>query len=103
MVYLLHRRAGMDAQSFVQYWRDVHAPLAANLPGLRRYVQNYPNFDSVESRAPFDGIAEIWFDSRASMELAFGSPQGQATMADVPHFLDEERLQGFAVEEVTIV
>ena len=35
------RRPGMEVEAFQAYWRDVHEPMAAELPGLRRYVQSH--------------------------------------------------------------
>ena len=39
---LVRRRPGMSVEEFQAYWRDVHGPIVAALPGLRRYVQDHP-------------------------------------------------------------
>ena len=38
-IVLLRRRPGMGRDEFRRYWRETHGPLAAKLPGLRKYVQ----------------------------------------------------------------
>jgi hypothetical protein len=49
----------------------VHAPLAHAVPGLRRYVQSHiveerrgPDIPALDVEV--DGIAELWYDDRAS-------------------------------------
>ena len=38
-VSFIKRRPGMSPEEFSRYWREVHGPLALDLPGMRRYVQ----------------------------------------------------------------
>ena len=38
---LLQKRADLEPHEFRKHWRDSHGPLAAKLPGLRRYHQNH--------------------------------------------------------------
>jgi uncharacterized protein (TIGR02118 family) len=40
LVYCFRKRAGMTDAEFDSYWRDVHGPLGARIPGLRRLVQS---------------------------------------------------------------
>ena len=103
VIYVLHRRPDMGRGEFRRYWRDVHGPIAAKLPGLRKYSQNHPLPDSSQADLPCDGIAELWFDSPEEMQAAFASPEGVATMADVPNFLDPDRIGEMVVDEVSVV
>ena len=103
VIYVLHRRPDMDAGEFCRYWRDVHGPLAAKIPGLRKYVQNHGLPDSASGALPCDGIAELWFDSPEEMQAAFASPEGVATLADSPNFLDMDRVGMMVVDEVAVV
>jgi len=102
-VFVLHKRPGMDRDEFRRYWRDVHGPIAARMPGLRKYVQNHAVPDSPYGDPPCDGIAELWFDSAEALRAAFASPEGAATMADVPNFLDPDRIGEMVVEEVAVL
>jgi len=101
VIYVLHRRPDMDRDEFRRYWRDVHGPIAARMPGLRRYVQDHA-LPGVFGEPPCDGIAELWFDSEEAMQAALASPEGVATLADVPNFLDRDRIGEMVVEEVTV-
>ncbi len=103
MVFLINRRPDMEAEDFRRYWKETHAPIAAKLPGLRKYVQNY--FAAAPDGPPpmYDGFAELWWDDAEAMEQSLASAEGQATLADVDNFLDAERLQTFIAEEVKIV
>jgi len=80
LTYCLRRRPGMSLEEFQRYWRDTHAPLVserAETLGIRRYVQVHTaDLADVHallqgrnggSPAPFDGVAELWFDSLESM------------------------------------
>ena len=65
-----------------RYWRDVHGPIGAAMPGVRRYIQNHAGTALDGSPAPCDGFAEIWFDDMESMLRALSSPEGLAAQAD---------------------
>ena len=103
LVFLLHRKPGMEAEEFHRYWRDVHGPIGAAMPGVRRYVQNHAGAALDGSPAPCDGFAEIWFDDVASMMQALSSPEGLAAQADAANFMDVSRVPTFVVEESIIV
>ena len=104
LTYCLRRRADMTWDEFSTYWRDTHAPLVAeraDVLGIRRYVQvrtaPVPELHSAfqarnsGSPEPFDGIAELWFDSLDQF-LQPQSPEGlQASaelLADERNFID---------------
>ncbi len=102
VVLLLSRRADLSAEEFRSYWREKHAPLLLQMPGLQRLVFNYaqPGMDGAPPE--YDGISEDWFESAEAMQAAFGSPAGQAVFADSPNFLDMGRLRLLVVEEDTV-
>ena len=98
MVFLARRRADMEGQDFRRYWRETHAPIASNIPGLTKYVQSH--FNPKEGvTPPYDGVAEMWFQD----ESAFETPEFEATIADTANFLDVEASPGFNVERVEVV
>jgi uncharacterized protein (TIGR02118 family) len=76
---LLTRRPDMTHEQFVQWWREEHAPLARQLPGVRAITFNVVEQDG---EPPCDGIAELWFDSKADFEAAYADPIGQQVAAD---------------------
>ena len=105
-VSLLTRKAGLSHEEFVKHWREVHAPLAHTVPGLRRYVQSHivgertrPDIPATEVNV--DGIAETWYDDRAAMDRANATPEAKALHADGALFIG--RIKSFITEEKVII
>lgn len=84
-VGFLTKRPHQPFEEFVEYWRTIHADLAQELPGLRRYVLN-PVDKRDYPESPVDGFAELWFDSEEAAEQAWASPAGLDTAADAHSF-----------------
>ena len=65
-VVFLIRKAGLPVEEFQRHWLEVHGPIAAEIPALRRYVQSHTRLAAYEAgRVPaYDGVAIAWFDSR---------------------------------------
>ncbi len=105
IVFCLRRRPDLTPEQFDSYWRDTHAPLVrrhAAALGIRRYVQS-TRFESDlaavaakvrNAPAPFDGVAELWFDSREAMQAGFSAEAGRAAgrelLEDEARFIDLE-------------
>lgn len=103
LVFCLRRRPDMTAQAFQQYWLGTHAALVkarAGILGIRRYVQTHtadlPGLHrSLQHRnggapAPYDGVAELWFDSLESIRSDDPARQKAAAelLADERNFID---------------
>lgn len=73
----LVRRDDMSREDFRRWWIDEHAPLARTLPGVRRI-----RFNVLDEDAPFDGIAELWFDSSEAADAAYATDIGKSVAAD---------------------
>ena len=100
---VLYKRPDMSREEFVRYWREVHAPLASGMEGVRRYVINPTREAFAMGEPSFDGLAELWFDDAAAARAAFASPVGIATTQDVAMFAQPEKTQIVIAEEITIV
>ena len=105
-VSLLTRKTGLSHEEFVRHWVEVHAPLAHAVPGVRRYVQSHivgerrrPDIPS--SDIEIDGIAELWYDDRETMERANASPEAKVLHADGALFIG--RIKSFITEEKVII
>ena len=78
---LLTRRPEVPPEQFARHWRDRHGPLAARLPGLRRYTQNLVTdrsqlaIDHARGDWALDGVSQLWFDDAAAMQAAVDSPE----------------------------
>jgi len=79
----------MSIDEFQQYWLEVHGPLAAVLPPLRRAVQCHTRRGIYQSgRTPvYDGVALTWFDDTQAMRLSAATPEFVRLQADERNFL----------------
>ena len=69
-----------DPAAFDKHYRDLHVPLAAKIPGLRRFTVTRPR--GLSAAAPYL-VAELWFDDAAALDAGLRSPEGAAAAADV--------------------
>jgi uncharacterized protein (TIGR02118 family) len=83
--YLVFYDPPVDPVDFDRHYRDVHVPLAKQLPGLRRFAINRDPQPIRGERPPYL-VAELDWDDVASMTRALESPEGRAAAADVPTF-----------------
>jgi uncharacterized protein (TIGR02118 family) len=104
LVYCLCRKAGLSREEFIRYWAEVHGPIGARIPGLRKLVQSYSFPVPEDSGAPaFDGMAELWFDDLAAVLEARESAEWGASTADETNFVDPRRSAYFVSEERQIL
>ena len=103
----LKRRPDITEDDFRREW-VAHRDLVQKIPGVAGYRQNVviarqrTKGQSCDYHdLPIDGIVELWFDNPATLEAAFSSPAGQATMAHAKTFL--AKITAFVVVEHRIV
>jgi uncharacterized protein (TIGR02118 family) len=99
LTFVLRRREDVDVEEFHRYWREDHAALVARLAEvlrIRRYVQTHRRETPLdgalrESRGireePYDGVAELWFDSIDDVVATLADDEGQRAAAEL---LDDE-------------
>jgi uncharacterized protein (TIGR02118 family) len=97
---VLYRRPDLTREQFRRHLEEVHGPLAKNLPGLRKYIQNHVSDDPKRKSPGWDAIVELYFDDWTAMEAAWASPQGEASDADLELFADLTRVTWSVVEEI---
>lgn len=100
IVFCLRRLPTLSLAEFHDYWRDKHAPLVrerASVLGIRRYVQNHMFADArlqpaLNARgslvAPYDGVAELWYDSIDAIAALGAIPEARQAGRDL---LEDER------------
>ncbi|MFN7055632.1 EthD domain-containing protein [Hyphomonas sp.] len=103
LTFCLRRLPHLSREEFQRYWREVHAPLVAaraGVLGIARYEQVHAGFDELSAgiRAsrggpePYDGIAEICFESEEAMRAAGAKPgaaeAAQELLEDEKRFID---------------
>ncbi len=108
------RHPEMTRKQFQDYWLKNHAPLFQKFTDTyraKRYVQCHtidtPLNDGIrESRGmaePYDGVAEVWFESEEELIEAMSSPEGKKVSAilleDEGNFIDHSKSTAFIVVE----
>ena len=106
----LTRRPDLSHEEFHRYWTEVHTPMLAKpMPGapkVHRYVQLHPVPQDVPSlkTAPFDGVAEVWFDSLEDAAAMFTSDHYDTVFAkDEENFLDRSKTMFLYSHEKVVV
>ena len=95
VIGLLKRRADLTHQQFSDYWFNVHSKLAARIVPAgafsSKYVQNHALAMRGGGEAPYDAVAELYFDDAAHMQrwiAWYGSEAGQELRDDELNFMD---------------
>jgi uncharacterized protein (TIGR02118 family) len=99
LTFCVRRLPHLSQEEFQRYWLRNHGPLVrshAEVLRIRRYVQVHrldsPANDAMrasrDTLEPFDGVAELWWDSMEEMAAATTSEQGRAAGREL---LEDER------------
>lgn len=106
LTFVLRRLPTLTREEFQDYWLNRHAPLVASVRetlGIRRYVQLHSLPDEMSaplggSRGapePYDGVAQLWFDSLEAVAAQGADPAaraaGQLLLEDERRFIDLAR------------
>jgi uncharacterized protein (TIGR02118 family) len=81
----LYRKPSKPA-AFDDYYFQTHLPIAMTIPGLRHYEVSTGSVATPQGESPYHMAAILSFDSIGALEQALGSPEGQATAADLANF-----------------
>jgi len=118
LVFCLHRLPHLSRAEFQRYWHETHAPLVrrhAAALRIRRYVQVHTADDPLQDplRASrggpeaYDGVAELWWDSRDALDTAMQDPAGRAAalelLEDERRFIDLARSPLFVAQERPVI
>jgi uncharacterized protein (TIGR02118 family) len=105
LIYVFKRKPELSVEEFQRYWRETHGPIAAKIPGERRYVQCHTlaSLYAGDTPPPYDGAAELWFDDLDALRAATRSPEVEAARADERNFIDHARVALFITEEKAVV
>ncbi len=107
---LVPRRKDLTREEFSDFWKNVHGPLFASQPDVKKHVRRYIQAHSTGQSlaqfptAPYDGIAEIWFDSLEDITAVFGTQNYLDNIApNEAEFIDRENIQWiYATEHVVM-
>lgn len=115
--YFIHRLPSLSVADFRHHWLENHGPLIrrhADLFGIRRYVQLHATDDPRNGPSeyfpdPHDGVAELWFETPAHLELWFQNSSEETRAAgkeirdDERKFIDRARSPALIGAEHTII
>lgn len=73
-----------DRETFDDYYRRVHVPIALTLPGLRSYTITHPR--GLGSATEVHMVAELWFDDAEALTAALKSSEMAAAARDAGGF-----------------
>lgn len=96
IVALVTKKPDLTRSEFLYEWNERHPKYVSRLPGIRRYRQN-PAIDH-HKQWPYDGMAELWFDSVKDIALAYSGEEArvlfeheESFLSDMSWFIAEER------------
>ena len=99
LTFCLRRLPHLSREEFQKYWLETHGPLVrerAKAIGALRYVQLHTGHDAMNemlraSRGgpePYDGVAELWFESVEAIDAGLADEAGRRAAAEL---LEDER------------
>src|SRR5688572_28241267 len=75
-----------DPTEFDRYYQQVHIPIARTMKGLKGWTIGKCESAIPGETPPYYMIVGLYAETRADLEATLDSPEGQATIADVPRF-----------------
>jgi len=114
MVFCVKKNPEMSDEEFYDYWENGHGTLVkswAETMGAKRYVQSYTlntfanayNQKTRGTKEPYDGIAEIWWDSEEDFykvaKAASTTDMNEVLLKDEKVFIDMENSSLFFTTE----
>ena len=75
-----------DPAEFDRYYHQVHIPIARKMKGLTGWTIGKCESAKAGEPPPYYMIVGLYGETRQSLEAVINSPEGQATIADVPSF-----------------
>jgi uncharacterized protein (TIGR02118 family) len=99
LIFCLRRLPHLSREEFQKYWLEIHGPLVrerSKAIGALRYVQLHTAHDPLNqalraSRGgpePYDGVAELWFESVEAMTAGLAGDAGRRAAAEL---LEDEK------------
>jgi uncharacterized protein (TIGR02118 family) len=94
ILFCLRKLPSLTTDAFQKYWYEVHAPLVKKhqkVLRIARYVQFHSDLGAMTDKLrgfrgspePFDGVAEIWYDSREALETLGKDPDARAASREL--------------------
>jgi uncharacterized protein (TIGR02118 family) len=104
LIVFLRRREDVSPEQFHRHWQEIHGPIAAEIPGLLRYVQCHARKGIYEAgRQPdYDGVPMNWFENTEAITSFSGGALGDRIREDEKRFMITGRHTFVIAREVEI-
>jgi uncharacterized protein (TIGR02118 family) len=88
LIALLKANPGMSREDFKKRWVDEHALFTLKFPNLKGYTINVriEEFQQEPGELPYDGTAELYWDSLEEMQSDFATEEAKIAGADADSF-----------------
>lgn len=89
LIALLKANPGVSKEEFKRHWLEDHAPLSLKFKNLKGYRINIVTdvYQEIQGELPYDGTAELWWDSVEEMKEDFSSEAADKALADASSFM----------------
>ena len=94
LIALLKANPGVSKEEFKRHWLVDHAPLTLKFKNLKGYRINIvtDEYQEIEGELPYDGTAELWWDSIEEMKDDFASGAADEALADASTFMGKTHI-----------
>jgi uncharacterized protein (TIGR02118 family) len=102
--FFMPKRADFTDEEFSRYYRREHIKAAGDqrIPALRRYLQSH-RVAAPQSQAPYNAVAEVWYESEAAISEFCASQHYKLFKADELNFVDVARAENLATVDHLIL
>jgi len=88
LISLVKKKGNMTQEEFRMHWLEEHAKITLELKHVKGYRINIPIEYQKNKELPYDGIAEIWWDSVEEMKEDLESEIGLKSKKDTSTFME---------------
>jgi len=106
--FLIHRIDGMSREEFINYHRQIHAPLFMSIPEAQKYVKKYVLSHPAETAGfpppEYDAVTDIYFSSMEDYNTFFASENYKLKVhPDESNFFRLNDVVSLVCDEKTVV
>jgi uncharacterized protein (TIGR02118 family) len=108
-IVAIRKRADLSVEQFQKHWREDHARLVRECPATRKYIRKYVQCHTLPETyaggaVPFDGTAELWFDSVEDIDAFYSDPDYlRDVKPDESRFADMSETVAFVTGEIPVI
>lgn len=91
LISLLKVKPGVSKEEFKRHWLEEYSPLVLKLKNLKGYRINIAieEYQDITGELPYDGTAELWWDSIKEMKEDLASSAAAEALADADSFMQK--------------